>query len=62
MISGGQYLFWTGFVYFWTGMFDIFVYRFTEPEYIEMVWILILMIPVFLPVNKFVRGAPFIQQ
>lgn len=59
MISPGQYMFYTGVIYFFTGMFDIFVYRFTEPEWIQMTWILVLMIPVLLPVGKFVRGAPF---
>lgn len=59
MISGGQYLFWTGLVYFIVGMFNIFVYRFTEAEYIQMVWILVLMIPVLFPIGKYVRNAPF---
>ena len=60
MLSPGQYMFYTGVIYFFTGMFDIFVYRFCEPEIIQMAWCLILMIPVLLPINKFVRGAPFI--
>ncbi len=58
MISPGQYLFFTGLVYFIVGMFNIFVYRFTEIEIIQMVWLLVLCIPVFLPIGKFVRGAP----
>lgn len=58
MISPGQYMFYTGLVYFIVGMFDIFVYRFCEPEYIQMVWILVLFIPVLLPI-KYVRGSPF---
>ncbi len=58
MISPGQYMFWTGVVYFMVGMFDIFVYRFCEPEMIQMVWILVLMIPVFVPMRRFVRNTP----
>mgnify|MGYP003335142549 FL=1 len=52
-------MFYTGVIYFFTGMFDIFVYRFTEPEYIQMVWILVLLIPVLFPIGKIVRGSPF---
>jgi len=51
-------MFYTGVIYFFTGMFDIFVYRFCEPEWIQMTWILVLMIPVFLPIAGIVRGAP----
>lgn len=61
MISGGQYMFYTGLVYFIAGMFDIFVYRFCEPELIQMTWILVLLIPVLFPINKFVRNAPFLR-
>jgi hypothetical protein len=59
MISPGQYMFYTGLVYFIVGMFDIFVYRFCDPEMIQMVWILVLMIPVLVPMGKFVRNTPF---
>lgn len=59
MISPGQYMFYTGVIYFFTGMFDIFVYRFCEPEWIQMTWILVLMIPVLFPIGKIVRGSPF---
>jgi len=58
-LSGGEYMFITGFIYFCTSMYAIFVDRFVEPDYIQMAWILTLMIPVLLPVNKLVRHAPF---
>lgn len=58
MFSPGQYLFFTGLVYFVVGMFNIFVYRFTETEIIQMVWLLVLCIPVFLPIGSIVRNAP----
>ena len=58
MISPGQYMFYTGVIYLIVGMFDIFVYRFCEPEYIQMVWTLVLLIPVLFPIGKLVRGAP----
>lgn len=52
-------MFVTGLVYFVVGMYDIFVDRFIEPEYLQMIWILVLMIPVLLPVGKLVRNSPF---
>jgi hypothetical protein len=58
VISSNQYLFWSGVVYFFVGMFDIFVYRFVEPEVISMFWCLWLCLPVFLPIGGIVRGAP----
>ena len=58
MISPGQYMFYTGLVYFIVGMFDIFVYRFIEPEWLQMIWVLVLLIPVLFPIGKLVRGAP----
>ena len=58
-ISPGQYMFCTGLVYFAVGMFDIFVYRFCEPEWIQMIWMLVLMIPVLVPMRKIVRNTPF---
>lgn len=51
-------MFWTGLVYFIVGMFDVLVYRFCEPEYIQMAWILVLMIPVLFPIRRFVRNTP----
>jgi hypothetical protein len=58
-ISPGQYMFWTGLVYFVVGMFDVLVYRFCEPEWIQMTWMLVLLIPVLAPMNKIVRNTPF---
>jgi 1-acyl-sn-glycerol-3-phosphate acyltransferase len=51
-MSPGEYMFWTGLVYF-------VVDRFVEPEYIQMVWVLVLMIPVLFPIRWLVRGTPF---
>ena len=33
--TGGYYIFWTGFVYFWLGMFDIY-YKFCPLEFIQL--------------------------
>jgi membrane-associated PAP2 superfamily phosphatase len=58
-MSPGEYMLWTGLVYVVIGMYDIFVDRFIEPEWLQMCWVLVLLIPVLLPINKLVRGAPF---
>jgi hypothetical protein len=47
--TSGYYLFWTGFVYFWVGMFNIFVYEFTRVEFIHAVWICVLALPFVIP-------------
>jgi membrane-associated PAP2 superfamily phosphatase len=52
-------MFVTGLIYFVVGMYDIFVDRFIEPEWLQMCWILVLLVPVLLPVSKLVRGSPF---
>lgn len=57
-VSPSEYMFVTGVIYFVVGMFDIFVHRFTEPEFITMCWILVLWIPVMLPVRWLVRNSP----
>ena len=60
-MSPGQYMFWTGLVYFVVGMFDIFVYRFCEPKWIQMVWMLVLLIPVLVPMNWLVYNTPLLR-
>lgn len=59
MISPGQYLFYTGLIYFIVGMSNLFLYRFTEPDMVHFAWIVVLMVPVLFPIGKLVRGAPF---
>ena len=52
--TGGYYMFWTGFVYFFAGMFNIFVYEFAGAGVIQLAWIVVLMIPLLIkPVAKF---------
>lgn len=43
--TGGYYLFWTGFVYLCVGLINALVYKFTESEYIQIVWIVVLALP-----------------
>lgn len=52
--TSGYYIFWTGFVYFWASMFNVFVYKFTHIEFIQLAWILVLMLPLVVkPVARF---------
>jgi len=45
----GYYLFWTGFVYFWLGMYNIFIDKFVPIEMIQAIWIGILVLPFVVP-------------
>jgi len=58
-LSPGEYMVVTGALYLVAGLVNLFVYRFTQAEYIQMVWIFSLLIPVLFPVTKLVRGTPF---
>jgi hypothetical protein len=42
--TSGYYLFWTGFIYFCIGMLNI-KYEFTSPEFIQIVWIVVMALP-----------------
>ncbi|CAB4241727.1 hypothetical protein UFOVP71_265 [uncultured Caudovirales phage] len=46
--SGGYWLFWTSTIYFLVAMFDLFVYNFTSTEYIQVTWILVLSLPLWI--------------
>jgi hypothetical protein len=51
--TGGYYLFWTGFVYFWVGMYSVFIEQFASIELIQIAWIVIMALPlVFKPLAK----------
>jgi len=54
-LTSGEWLFFTGLVYFVVGMVDIFWYRFAEPEYIQMVWLTVVALPLFVPMRRIVR-------
>jgi hypothetical protein len=46
--TGGYYLFWTGFVYFWVGMYLIFT-GYEHPEFATLGFILALSVPLWCP-------------
>ena len=58
-LSPGEYMFVTGAIYFVAGMYDIFVDRFIEPKWLQMIWVLVLLVPVLIPMNRIVRNTPF---
>ena len=46
--SGGYYLFWTGFVYFWVGMYLAFTHA-ARPELATLGFVLALSVPLWCP-------------
>jgi hypothetical protein len=53
--TGGHYLFWLSAIYLIVGFSNI-AYKFTEADYIQMVWFLCLMIPLIIkPVARFLN-------
>jgi hypothetical protein len=46
--SSGYYLFWTGFVYFWVGMYLAFTHA-AQPEYATLGFVLALSVPLWCP-------------
>ena len=46
--SSGYYLFWTGFVYFWVGMFLAFTH-YARPEIATLGFVLVLSVPLWCP-------------
>lgn len=48
-MSGGVWLFVTSFIYFVVGMIDLFVYNFAKTEYIQIVWIVVVSLPLWIP-------------
>lgn len=45
---GGYYLFWTGFVYFWVGMYLAFTHS-GLTQYATLAWIIVLSLPFVIP-------------
>jgi len=46
--SGGYYLFWTGFVYFWIGTYLAFTHA-GRPEIATATWVCVLALPFVIP-------------
>jgi hypothetical protein len=60
--SGGHYLFWLSAIYLVVGFANI-AYKFTEADYIQMVWFLFLMIPLVVkPVARYLNMRTLWEQ
>ena len=46
--TSGYYLFWTGFVYFWVGMYLAFTHA-AQPEFATLGFVLVLSVPLWCP-------------
>ena len=54
--SLGYYIFWTSFIYFWVSMYNLFINRFTDSLFIQIVWLFILSLPLwFKPLARFLN-------
>jgi hypothetical protein len=47
--TGGYWLFYCTFIYFWIAMYSVFVNPITELGYIQLAWILISSLPLWVP-------------
>jgi hypothetical protein len=60
--SGGYYIFWTGFVYLWVGLLNIY-YKFCPTELIQMLWIVSLILPLTVkPVARYFNMKLFWEE
>ena len=57
-ISPGAWLFATCVIYFIVGMTNLFVYKFTDAEYIQLVWLYFTAMPLFISMRKIVSINP----
>ena len=53
--SSGGWLLFISSVYAIVGLFNVFVYKFTEVEYIQAVWMLIMSLPLWIRMKWLVR-------
>ncbi len=57
-LSPLEYMVITAGTYLVAGLINLFVYRFTEAEYISAVYVLVLSLPIWLPMGKLVNFIP----
>jgi hypothetical protein len=60
--TGGYYIFWTGFVYLWVGLLNIY-YKFCPAELIQVLWIVSLILPLTVkPVARYFNMKLFWEE
>jgi hypothetical protein len=47
--EGGYWLFYCTFIYFWIAMYSVFVEPVAKLEYIQLIWILVSSLPLWIP-------------
>lgn len=47
--SPGTWLFWVSLIYFLVGFYAVFVLQYKHLEYIQMVYVLIISLPLWIP-------------
>jgi len=57
-ISAGVWLLSTTTIYLVVGLVNLFLYRFSPTEYIEIIWLFITAIPLYIPMSKLVAVDP----
>jgi hypothetical protein len=61
--TGGYYLFWSGFIYLFVGMFNTVVYEFTRAEFIQLAWIAAMIVPLTVkPVARYFNMRLFWEE
>ncbi len=45
--TGGYWLFWVSAIYLTIGFINLWVYRFAEPEHIQLGYVIVLAFPLF---------------
>jgi len=58
-LSSGEWIFTSAAVYLIVNLINLFVYKFASVESIQMVWILITALPLFVPMNRLVAIKTF---
>ncbi len=57
-ISSLTWLVSTSIIYSVVALFNIFAYKFSETEFIQMVWVLVTSTPLWLPMRRFIDIDP----
>lgn len=53
-IGGGMWLVITGIIYLIAGGINQFVYQYTDLEYIQIAWVLVMWLPLIVPMRRWV--------
>ena len=57
--SGATWLFWWTFIYLWIALYSVFIEPVADIEWIQMVWILMCSLPLWIPpLARFLRMRP----